>query len=731
MRMPITARVGVSRRHLPAMSLVSVLFIAGIGVPAGLFLSTHAIGERFLPYETASRLERLVRIPPSEAAQRYFSIAEFLRLRDAEAASRHFAFSRSTSAGELGAEAKELSVLYVSAGLLEGLGLTSVTGRTLHESDETRSIDQTVCLVSANLAAVDGESPWTILGRRVTLGDTTAEIVGVLPDTLQQPFDADVWLPLPRRADAFRQANFLTLLELRGTESPPGDPDQDPYIREPLAHLVLGPISSALSALKLVAVAAIVAVFVTSALMATIFSSLRRRDQFVALSLGASPSQATLLALAPLFIGASGGSLGATVVAVWTAELTSHHLGLPFTPSIPHWIFAASIAIGLAMVVIGCCLAATLRLNLHSLREERAVPVWIRYGFSALLGSVILVVSAAIPWVMEARRSASTDLGYSYSGAFYANVLFPPAVSDDFRASAIERALADGHHRVAVVLPLPMSMGPIQTQVSREDGTQFVLATRIVSRGYFAALGIPVISGEPFSEPVGVVLNASAANVLRSSIGDRFDSIRFGGLLFRVTAVVGDTVDNPLDWKQTPTMFLEPGFHPPARFSVIGQGSADVTRVRERLRSAGAVVGATAPYAPVVERWLLPKIMVGTLSTVFMATVLGAASSVSFAFSVLVCVIRKRDMAIRWVLGANSKRVLASILHELLGGPVFATLVVCVAAPLMPGLRGYLTATDTWAAVSIFLVSAFIGAAVGATAARGQLADFTKLLNNV
>ncbi len=195
------------RRH-PGFTLAAVLTVAlGVGASTAIFSIINTILLKPLPYRNAERLVQIAEnvTRNSDAGPVYsrrfgLTQVEFLEWRARTTSYEHMAGVINLMSGQLhtadGPVAAPRAI--VSPALFEMLGVAAQLGRTLIPEDERPNADAAV-ISAAAWQHFFGSDP-SVLGRQVTLNNTSFTIVGVMPPGFDYPERATMfWTPLAPR----------------------------------------------------------------------------------------------------------------------------------------------------------------------------------------------------------------------------------------------------------------------------------------------------------------------------------------------------------------------------------------------------------------------------------------------------------------------------------------------------------------------------------------------------
>jgi predicted permease len=310
-----------------------------------------------------------------------------------------------------------------------------------------------------------------------------------------------------------------------------------------------------------------------------------------------------------------------------------------------------------------------------------------------------------------------------------------PVPRGQFFASLLDRARAlPGVQAVGAVSRFPLFDGNLTTQVTVEGGS-VVPADQLpdfdyrLARGdYFAAMGIPVVSGRAFTwaertdsgaTPVAI-LNRTAATLLfgdRNPIGAR---LKMGGpATFEVIGVVGDIHDASMRAAPRPQIYASAQQLMPSTLSVVvryqGGSGAVLGGVRGAMRSLD-------PALPLFAVQTIDEVMTtANRGDQFTTLLLSAFSTLALllaavgTYGVIAFGVneRTREIGVRIALGAPRSGVLAMVLRE-------GVLLLAFALPIATvgvwgasrGIRGLLFGVSP---VDPITVAAAVGTLLGTT----------------
>jgi putative ABC transport system permease protein len=202
-------------RRAPGFSAIVVLTLAlGVGANTAIFTVLNAVVLDDLPYAEPSRLVRVyeshVDNPTSSNFLRAPVLGEYRTWNEIFASLAAIYTYREVGADLTDGDVpRRVTVVRVSAGYFETLGVAPAQGRTFLEEESfgpgesagSRGLIAAVAVISHRLWADQlGREP-DIVGRTVRLDDAPFEVIGVLPPGFANPFgpQGDVWIPQDMR----------------------------------------------------------------------------------------------------------------------------------------------------------------------------------------------------------------------------------------------------------------------------------------------------------------------------------------------------------------------------------------------------------------------------------------------------------------------------------------------------------------------------------------------------
>ena len=544
----------------PGFTLVAVAALAlGIGANTAIFTVVNAVMLEPLPYRDPARLvavwEETARRP---GRPNTVSPANFLRWRD-----RSTAFERLSAMADIRAnlaghgDPEELVVELVTPDFFQTLGVNPIRGRTFTaaEGSPRQTHENNVAVLTFELwqRRFGGEA--SILGQTIQLGGSPVTVVGVMPpgtrlflkagSLVGKP--ADLWLPLRfegrdrepggrylsavarlKTGVSLReaQAQMDTIAQGLAAEWPQFDTGWTVRV-VPMHTELAGELRPALLVLMgaVTLVLLIACANVANLLLAR--GAARRREIAIRTALGAGRARLVRLLLTEAFTLAVLGGLAGLFVAEWGVRML-----LALSPvdlsglgrvelSYPVLAFAAAVSVCTA-VICGVVPAfegarSDVQAGLKDGAREAGAGARgrrLRQAFvvSEVALALVLLIGAGL-LIRSFAALRGINPGFRSDGVLTARVgLAPARYKDDaqttrFFRDAVQRvSTLPGVRAAGAVSFLPFTGLAAATDFTIEGqpnppaGQERVADVRVCDNGYFAAMGIPLLSGRLFTE---------------------------------------------------------------------------------------------------------------------------------------------------------------------------------------------------------------------------------------
>jgi len=195
-------RMLLKERWFTAMA--SLVLALGIGANNAVFTLVNAVLLRGLPFNDSNQIV-IVSTRDTRGRNSGVSLLDFEDWRSSARsfAGLSFVFSGSFNVSDEGRLPEQYPGPYVSANFFKMLGVAPVLGRDFTPEDDGRGGPPVVMLGHSIWEQRYGSDPG-VLGRTIRLNGVNATIIGVMPDGMKFPFEAELWLPTSQLAPAIR-----------------------------------------------------------------------------------------------------------------------------------------------------------------------------------------------------------------------------------------------------------------------------------------------------------------------------------------------------------------------------------------------------------------------------------------------------------------------------------------------------------------------------------------------
>ena len=769
----------------PGFTAVAAATLAlGIGATTLIFSVVQAVILTPLPFDDPDRLvvvwERNI---PRDRRTNVASPANFLAWRDTQRAFTDigaFSITGTASLTSTGQEPEQVSLQLVTSQLFPLLGVDARMGRVFL-SDEDRP-DSDVALISHRLwLRRFGGSPEAV-GQVLTVNGSARTIIGVMAPSFSL-FDrkVDLWTPIGFSAAA-RTAGGRWLVPIARLE-PDVDlaqaqadmdrittqlaaefPDRDTGWASnvvPLEEQLVGAVRPALAALlgAVGLVLLIACANVANLLLARATS--RQRELAVRAALGASRLRLVRQLLVESVALAAAGAAGGVLVAYWGLSTllaaTADEFPIPRleTASLDGSALAFAVLVSLASAVLfGLAPALTAaRPDLNEALKDGMRGTSTRGG---RLRAALVVVEVAMAIVLVAGagllvrsfgRLLAVDPGFRADQVLAMQISLPGATyqEDASRVRFFQQLVARLEALPGVVAAGGVSFLPLDglgaatrfrviDQPSPPAGEEPVADVRIISGGYFRAMGIPLVRGRLFTErevqdPASVtVVNETMAREMwpgEDPIGKRL-VVSWGNpeIEDEVIGVVGDVRLVSLDAQVRPTVYWPHNRTAYPALTVVTRAAIDAPSLTS---AAVAQVRALDPQQPVANVRTMEDVVlasVGQRRVILLLAGVFAVAALLLAAIGLYGVLahhvaeRTREIGVRVALGAPRGAVLGLVVRRALALTALGALAgLAGAAALTRLLQDQLfevTPSDpvTYGAVVVTLIAVALAASL-------------------
>jgi predicted permease len=765
----------------PGYTAIALLTLAlGIGATAAIFTVVNGVLLRPLPYADADRLVRVYQASVEHGVDRAAaSPLDYADWRERTRAFSGLAAYWSGTVTLLGrGEAAEIRASWVTGDFFGILGTPVQLGRPLGPEDQ-RQEAQVAVIGDGLWRSRFGADP-AVIGSTLEVGGHTGTltIVGVASPALRFPTATnDLWMPQSlitadshgpqddRRnrylevvgrlavgaTAALAQAELAGVTAALAAEHPASNAGWEAAAVVPLREVLVGDVDRAL--LVVLGVVAFV-LLIGCANLANLMmarASGRGREIAIRAALGAGRWRIVRqLSTEALVLALIGGVMGLGL-ALWGVEailaMSADTLPRAEDVRLDLRVVGFGLAISLFTALLFGLLPALRVVRDRPQEDLRGGRGAVGAGGGRLRGAlvvaqvtlaVLLVVGAGL-MVRSFSALRAVDPGFDPHRVLTVSMSLntPPSLEGTAgeagyitsRKEELEERISalPGVRSVGVVHRLPLAGAGEPFEFTRTDHpageTTLRMDARFVSRGYFAAMGVPLRAGELFDdEPAGeyppIVLSEAAARRLwpeGDAVGRLVQAFWGGDAL--VVAVVGDVRQMELASEPEPAVYLPQAIAPRSFTNLVVRTEGDPLPLARTIR---AIILEGDPNQPIRSIMTLGEILSESLARDRFFTLLfgifGALALLLAAigiYGVLAYSVgqRTREFGVRMALGARAADVLRMVIASGLGlvatGIVLGLLAAFALARLMAGLLYGVTTTDpvTFAAVPVLLAA--------------------------
>ena len=725
----------------PGFAALSIMALAlGLGANAAIFRVVDAVLLQPLPYPEPDRILMPWEFSADIQQRLGFdrlpsSAADFLDYYSGNRTFERFASMRTEQVNLTGrGDPERVGAVRVSAEFFEVLGVEPVVGRGFRLGDE--GVGRVVLIAHSLWRRSFGSDPG-VSGRVVSLNGEPATILGVLPEWFRFPaagelpqgfgfslnpviWTLDVLTPEQRRNRGGKSLALIGRLK-RGVT--PADAQTDlakiaaDIARDfpgtnagwtvrviTLREQLVGSLRPALVALLAAVGVVLLIACANVANLLLVRTTARHREICVRYALGAPRSALVWESLGESVLLAAAGGLAGLGIAWWIlrALLTMTPASLPTAAQagLDWHVLLFTLVLSLVTGVLFGAIPAW-----HSTRYDTADGL--REGSRGMVGGrsatrtrnalVVLEVALAVTLLIGSVLLVQTfvrlihvNTGFRTDRILTMEIALPktaytPARASTFFLSLIERLAAlPGVEAAGLTSGVPLSgsenLLPVtaEGQPRPQPGHEIISDYRVITAGYFEALGIPLLEGDSIQPSPGaprVWINQTMARSGwpgRPAIGHRLKLTNYDrdGVWYTVAGVVGDTRYTGLDRALRPQVYVHFGQDPREQMAVVLRSYGDPTLL---VNSARQVVQALDPNQPIARVRTMQQIVTTSVANrrfqmvlIGLFAILAVALAVVGLYAVVSYSVAERihEMGLRLALGARPANLVGLILRE-------------------------------------------------------------------
>jgi predicted permease len=715
-------------RKSPGFTAVAIVSLAiGVGANTTIFTFVNAVLLQPLSFPGSDRLVSLHEYPVDSAKPLSVHPVTFVAWRSRARSFEALALTQTPPLNVMGPNgAEQLSRMMTTGELFQVFGVRPVLGRNFVKEELEPRGSPVVMLGYGFWQRWFGGDP-TVLGRQLTLPDGSLTIIGVGPPAFRiGQIEPDVFTPLgidPANPAATGSRSFQAYGRLTGNatlEAAQAEMSviaaalrRQERVAEGMDVFVFGLrdflVRDARPSLQLLMAVVTIVLLIGCVNLAGLLLArglARRGELAVRAALGASRGRLVRQLVVESVVLSSFGGVAGFVLAHWaiqalvalTAGVLTGGMSVPVRLNATCLFFTlvASIATAIAFGLMPALQASHVNPEM-ALRDRSRGSVGDRQHHRIRKSLVVAEVALAVVLLIGAGLLLRTfssllrvDLGFRPEGTITMGMflgLRPP----EARIAALDVILdrveqVPGVRAAGTIQFLPLggatcgtSFWPEAHAMARDVARTEPTECSLVSRGYFAAMGIPVLQGRPFERrdtigaPRVLVVNQSFARRYFADgrvLGRRILVRSSNQALAEVVGVVGDVHHNGLTLDPVPTVFLlhaqTPGYITNLVVRTTGNPMSHAAAIRRAIHEADPTqaVSAVGTLDEDLARALArPRLQAALVASFALIAVVLAVIGL-YGLIAYVVTQRTQEIGIRLALGATSRRIFSELFAE-------------------------------------------------------------------